>query len=228
MSRTLAHRLGVVYDLGVARIRCFKLARELWRLRERAYQLADLREYRPFSDYLPPDAKRRHAFAALGRDLTDLNDHARSLIRIPAADRANGLYYAIYDTRELATDLARETGAAPAAGFDDSIPLAYDLNRAAMLAASLCKILNRATIWREQGEEVRLAPAAERLLAVACRALPAADRTRYAEEYESELRDLARLGDGRLRQLQYALRQLFHAISMIHALRSLRRRSAMP
>ena len=66
------------------------------------------------------------------------------------------------------------------------------------------------------------------LLAASVRLLPATDRARYAEEYQSELRDLAQAGGGRIRQLRYALRQLRGAPAMGFALRSPRRRSAAP
>ena len=49
-----------------------------------------------------------------------------------------------------------------------------------------------------------------------------------AEEYRSELWELALVGDGRIRQLRYALRQLRRAPSMGFALRSRHRGSAMP
>jgi len=66
------------------------------------------------------------------------------------------------------------------------------------------------------------------LLVVAARVLPAAHRARYAEEYRSELWDLAQSGVGRLRQLQYALRQLCSAFPVGFTLRSPRRKSAAP
>jgi hypothetical protein len=71
-------------------------------------------------------------------------------------------------------------------------------------------------------------PSAAGLLTAAARLLPAADRARYAEEYRSELCDLAQSGDGRLRQFLYALRQLLRVLPMGFALRSPRRRSAAP
>jgi hypothetical protein len=63
-------------------------------------------------------------------------------------------------------------------------------------------------------------PGTARLLAVAALMLPGEYRTRYAEEYLSELRDLAQSGDSRLSQLRYAVRQLLSAISMSRSLRS--------
>lgn len=66
------------------------------------------------------------------------------------------------------------------------------------------------------------------LVSAAAFLVPATDRTRYAQEYRSELWDLAQAGAGSLRQLLYALRQLRRAIPMGLALRSPRRRSAAP
>ena len=79
-------------------------------------------------------------------------------------------------------------------------------------------------------EVSRVAPTAGRLLAAAARLLPPADRDRYAEEYQSELWELAQsgTGHGRRRQLGYALRQFRSAPRTGMALRSPRRRSAAP
>jgi hypothetical protein len=73
-----------------------------------------------------------------------------------------------------------------------------------------------------------VAPWAAGLLATAARLLPAADRARYADEYRSELWELAHAGAGCLRQLRYALRQFRRAPSMGFTLRSPHRRSAAP
>jgi hypothetical protein len=69
---------------------------------------------------------------------------------------------------------------------------------------------------------------ATHLLTAAARLLPTAERARYADEYRSELWELSQAGDGRIRQLSYALRQLRSAPSMRLALSSPRRRSAAP
>jgi hypothetical protein len=58
--------------------------------------------------------------------------------------------------------------------------------------------------------------------------LPHAARIRYAEEYQSELWDLAHAGSGQVRQLQYGLRQLRTALPTSVALRSPRCRSSAP
>jgi hypothetical protein len=78
---------------------------------------------------------------------------------------------------------------------------------------------------RSRGIAAHVHPAlpARGLLATAGILLPRADRARYMQEYRSELWDLAQTGEGRLRQLLYALRQLRSTIPMGLALRSPRR-----
>jgi hypothetical protein len=73
---------------------------------------------------------------------------------------------------------------------------------------------------RDFAARARPALPARGLLAVAGILLPLADRARYMQEYRSELWDLAHIGEGRLRQLLYALRQLRSTVSMCVALRS--------
>jgi hypothetical protein len=74
----------------------------------------------------------------------------------------------------------------------------------------------------------RVTPSARRLVAVAARLLPAADRARYGEEYRSELWDLAAAGVGRCQQIGYAARQLYWAVPVHFALLGPRRRKASP
>lgn len=74
----------------------------------------------------------------------------------------------------------------------------------------------------------RVAPSAAGLLRGAARLLPAGERARYAEEYRSELCDLAQSGLGRVRQLRYGLRQFLRVLPMGFALRSARHRTAAP
>ena len=58
--------------------------------------------------------------------------------------------------------------------------------------------------------------------------LPGTGRDRYAEEFRSELWDLAQSGAGRLQQLRYGFRQLCSALPMRLALRSPQRKNAAP
>jgi len=71
-------------------------------------------------------------------------------------------------------------------------------------------------------------PLAGHLLAAAARLLPASDRARYAEEFRSELAEIARAGAGRRPQLAYAARQLMSARRLRADLRAPRRRGAVP
>lgn len=92
---------------------------------------------------------------------------------------------------------------------------------------AMFKLRNPAAAVRQHRDR-RVALSATRLLTVAARMLPAAERARYAEEYRSELWELAQADAGCIRQLRYALRQLRSAPSMGFAVRSQRRRSAAP
>jgi len=107
--------------------------------------------------------------------------------------------------------------------------------------ANIMAALVRAMAWRpgrrvttSSGRRVMVPPArtpqrpARALVTLAAFFLPAADCRRWAEEYRSELYDLASSGAGGLRQLWYALRLLRRTVSMSFALRSPRRRSAAP
>lgn len=79
---------------------------------------------------------------------------------------------------------------------------------------------------RRKSREV--VPSATGLLTAAVRLLPEGHRNRYSQEYRSELWDLAQAGAGRVGQLRYATRQLRSAPQMRFALRSPRRRGAVP
>lgn len=91
-------------------------------------------------------------------------------------------------------------------------------------AARRAQLANRQVRRRH----MKVASLAAHLVTAAARLLPAADRNRYAEEFQSELWDLAQARAGRLRQLQYALHQLLCAFPMGFALRSPRRKGATP
>lgn len=112
---------------------------------------------------------------------------------------------------------------------------ASHLSGALNLARELEANLDRASLESlasDQGNlehEIRkIEVPAARLLAIVTQLLPAADRDRYDEEFRSELWDLAQAGAGRFRQVAYALRQLRCARLTVSALRSPRRRGAVP
>ncbi len=60
------------------------------------------------------------------------------------------------------------------------------------------------------------------------RLLPVRDRARYAEEFRSELWEIAHAGGGRRAQLAYAARQVMAARQLRAGLRVPRRRGAVP
>jgi hypothetical protein len=180
------------------------------------------------------------------RDLEHDLGHARDMLHDPHDPRS-----VFNENPDLDRDFARDL----AIGFVSEIHLASEivghLARCYEIArdrgetqAELVSTLDRARDWvrdlalvaeerRElerdearQGEARRIASSATGLLAVAARLLPVADRARYAEEYGTELWELAQAGAGRLAQLGYALRQVRNAPRTGLALRSPRRRGA--
>lgn len=72
------------------------------------------------------------------------------------------------------------------------------------------------------------ARSAERLLANAVSLLPERDRSRYLEEFRSELADIAGSGGGRRAQVMYALRQTVQTWRLRTVLRAPQRRQARP
>jgi hypothetical protein len=170
----------------------------------------------------------------LNRDLADDYDvtHALSTARalLDALDNAHALSSAI--SFPTVVDLAAD----PALELSPVLALASDLGRDLIDACAdvdeVVRFLDRTiaggAVTQNQCGPGRVASSAADLLAAATRLLPAADRGRYAEEYQSELWDLAQCGAGRLRQLGYALRQLLRALPMGRVLRSPRRRSVAP
>ena len=71
-------------------------------------------------------------------------------------------------------------------------------------------------------------PSAGRLVAVAAWLLPAGERARYGEEWRSELHDLAASGEGRRRQLGYAVRLLAGTLRLRRAVLAPRHEKAGP
>ena len=166
----------------------------------------------------------------LDRALTRVGDLADDLDRARAHALADDLLRARAHARDLADELARihdDLGLTCARDLADEIDSAYV--SAYALAADLD--LDRAdarTNGSEQPGTRRVAPSAAGLLTTAARLLPAADRSRYAEEYRSELWDIAQAGGGRIKQWRYAFCQLRNALPMHVAVRSPRRRSSVP
>jgi hypothetical protein len=160
------------------------------------------------------------------------HENARTQARDVSLDlaRAHILASARTQARHIVLDLARigAFGVARASDLVDASSraraLATDLDHASALANARA----RASDLQALGRARCVAPTAARLLVAATRLLPAADRARHAEEYRSELADLAHKGAGRLCQLGYALRQLRSSPFTGAALRSAQRRDATP
>jgi hypothetical protein len=182
----------------------------------------------------PADAENLARVEALADALADARADARALARhFPRCRSPRGL---AADRRRRGRALDRNlTGAFTYVEYFTP-DLAKTLIRAEDLTRSLLSDLSDlagaenlalAEDSRQPGAR-RVVPSAASLLTTAARPLPAAHRSRYAAEYQSELWDLARAGAGHIRQLRYALCQLRNALPMSIALRSPRRRSSAP
>jgi hypothetical protein len=156
----------------------------------------------------------------LARDLRHIHsralgdDHEVACRLIRALNLARDLDYNLFRARALS--VSRNVARADARNLDQAL-VDYTASRHSLTAGMY-----------EPREARRIGSWATGLLAAATRLLPAADRARYAEEYQSELWDIAQDGCGPVRQVRYALRQLICAAEMSGALRSPRRRSPAP
>ncbi len=132
--------------------------------------------------------------------------------------------------RDLVEILTLDLDHDPVIALDRDLDFARAPARALALALALAHDLSLARTAGDRGQHGpgRVAPSAERLLDAAARLLPAADRARYAEEYRSELREIAHSGRSRRRQLRYASRQLASSVPLHAELLTPRRRKASP
>jgi hypothetical protein len=157
-----------------------------------------------------------------GREILDLGR---------ALTRANALARDLGATGVLASDSAF-SDSAPDPDLDLALDLARDLARAHGLAndlaLALAHNLDSAHAVRKQRGAGRVTPLAGRLLAAAAHLLPAGDRARYAEEFRSELAEIARVKARRRPQLAYAARQVASAWRLRADLRAPRARKAAP
>ena len=165
-----------------------------------------------------------------------------------AFSRACGLECTINQVRELAGELAGELVSARTL-YDDNFraavltyerarvwraerdlpharDLTRDLARARDLTRDLAGDLTRAATEQHGAEQV--VPLAGHLLSAAPRLLPVSDRARYAEEFYSELSEIARAGAPRRVQLAYAVRVVVSARRVRAELRVPQRRKAAP
>src|SRR5262249_51012349 len=139
--------------------------------------------------------------------------------------------------RDLRHVDARTRDLAPA--FDGSLvtsrarALARDLFHARARARGLARTVR----YEEQrdptrrsvgGEPIRISVPARGLAHAAVRMLPAADRSRYAEEFQAELVEISRRGGKQRAQMAYAAAQLRHAPLLRFELREPHRRNAAP
>ncbi len=174
---------------------------------------------------------------ALASDLADDLDSARARALDLTGDPGHELVRDLDRARALVQVRTRTLALADAldSAHTHAIALEFELGHGHHLAFALDRAQTRAlrlasvyVLAAEQHGAEGVAPSAASLLAAAASLLPPANRARYAEEYLSELWELAQCGAGRLRQLQYALHQLRGALPTSFALRSPRRRSAAP
>jgi len=171
-------------------------------------------------------------------ELASAIDRARALANGLASDRdrANALAYDLANARALANDFARlgvsdTNTASELASYYASYRASYRaLARALAIASYAASALgiDSAPVAQGQRGAGRVAPLAGRLLDAAAHLLPAGDRARYAEEFRSELAEIARVTGRRRPQLAYAARQVASAWRLRADLRAPRARKAAP
>jgi hypothetical protein len=163
-------------------------------------------------------------------------DHAFALAFARAGESADALAlaralaFARVRVRDVGSspDLARELDIA----FDlaRELDVGYDLTSDLVLASGLdlarARDLDAGRAWGPGAP--RVVPTAGRLVLAATRLLPVQERSRYTEEFESELWEIAQAGGGRRAQLAYAARQVMAARRLRAGLRVMRRRGAVP
>jgi hypothetical protein len=232
LASALASELGATRDIicgGLAQDPHFSaaVAGRLDLVRDQALDLADrlasardlAAEGEPTGDgysYVDLDRAVRRADTLIG-GLNRAHDLASDLASGIVSDLASGLASGDRADR-LASDLA-----------DEIISISDVANDLARHVASIRQVSSPGRIPElEQRRARRVAPSAGRLLAVAARLLPAADRGRYAEEYRSELWEIARGGAGRRQQVRYAVSQLTRVAHLRCAVMTPRRRNASP
>jgi hypothetical protein len=136
-------------------------------------------------------------------------------------------------TRELIIYCARvcaralDLGRGLAVYRDRTLDLVLDLGRGLAVYRDRTLDLVHDGI-RKRSTAVRVLPVAGRLVTAAARLLPTQERARYAEEFGSELWEIAQVGAGRRAQLAYAARQVLAVTRLRARLRAPRRRGAVP
>lgn len=162
-----------------------------------------------------PDGELVHVTASVGVAGLDAGS-CRELRRLlSAADAA--LYLAKRYGRNQVQMISTTRGVSAVAVAGQSSTAAPPATRGVRLEADFVPVV-----------ENTAAATAVRLLTVAAHVLPAAERSRYAEEFRAELGDIVCEGKVRSRQLGYAARQLIAAWRLRKELRAPRRRKTVP
>jgi len=154
-------------------------------------------------------------------------------------DLVHNLDRALARARAFDGDLARLTGSGDLISFIRRRArivihdLNGDLNHARILAHDLDGDIDHARVLARAFQVLddpvlHVAPSAGRLVAAAARLLPVGEQDRYAEEFRSELWEIARAGGRRPTQLAYATRQVIAAWRLRAELRVPQRRGAAP
>jgi hypothetical protein len=170
------------------------------------------------------------------RDLNDLLNRLAHVCGDPVirpilfriSESARDLDPALFRGRERARLFAPAIASHLASDMADARGCAFHLEQLLELVVEHLEQINgpsRAT-YGVQRSAVRIAPSANRLLTAAARLLPADGRARYAEEYATELWEIAETGAGRRQQIHYALRQLIRAAPLRSSVRAPRRKHA--
>lgn len=167
---------------------------------------------------------------AHGIDLDLKRDRASNRFdRSLASDFARGLDLARILEHDLGFDRARALDRARDRATARADWLVRGLQRAHEKALDLHKVSRTVeTAPVQQHPAVSVALSAHRLLVAAAWLLPPADRARYAEEYRSELWEIACLNARRREQIIYALRQVTRAAPLRGAVLAPRKRRVSP
>ena len=237
-ARNLARDL--VSDLDVDNVRDLESARNLARDLVSDLEVDNVtdlaRDLALTTDRVLTDGPAFLGVRDLASDLDRALDRARTIVsdRSLASERERALVraatYGSIRGRSIARRWALDELGDRARAFDHARTLASELKLARTIVSTLNRDLDRARTGSAQRQHGtgRVAPSAGHLLAAAARLLPATDRARYAEEYRSELWEIARAGQPRRRQIGYAARQAASSLRLRAELRTPRRRKASP
>jgi hypothetical protein len=170
-----------------------------------------LTETLALGDLDPDRAGRLAAAHALATNLVTKLNSDRTEARERGLDRASALEHELAGAWELV--VGRRRVASPVADVTD------DHSESHSLAAP-----DTASDAAKRPEPLA---SARRLLAIAVRLLPETARTRYEEEFRSELAELTTIGSGRWAQLTYGTRLVLRVWQLRTALKAPRRRGAV-